>query len=315
MGNCFVNHHHHHHLPVPEEGVPDQPEEDQSVHFYPDNLLAHRPFEIGSAGLNFYIVKKRKPVDPGIIKWKLQTSELKYLGRYHNPNMVNIVGEHISANGNPYLVNNFVPNGNLRQHLDGDYGLLSWEAREKICIGMAEEIEYHKRTSPRINWDHLKSEHILLGLDYNPKISTSTIPTTDYTPHLLRRDVYGIGVVFLEIITGLKAIDNTRPVEHQKLEDWVRHCIRDIHGMDEWDFKLQEQIEEVIDHRLQGKHLSTSSIIFMCGLTSTIIDKEKRNCLNSVFQSMKSVNDRIENRSVINGSITLVQNIDLMTIR
>ena len=37
----------------------------------------------------------------------------------------------------------------------------------------------------------------------------------------VKSDVYSFGVVFLELITGRKAIDNTRPAGEQNLVAWV----------------------------------------------------------------------------------------------
>ena len=40
----------------------------------------------------------------------------------------------------------------------------------------------------------------------------------------LKSDIYSFGVVLLEIITGRRAIDNTRVAGEQNLVAWVSHC-------------------------------------------------------------------------------------------
>ncbi|RWW54607.1 hypothetical protein BHE74_00038805 [Ensete ventricosum] len=92
-----------------------------------------------------------------------------------------------------------------------------------------------------------KSSNILLGKGYHPKlsdfglaklgpvgdkthVSTRVMGTYGYcapeyamTGQLtVKSDVYSFGVVLLELITGRKAIDNTRPVGEQYLVAWVR---------------------------------------------------------------------------------------------
>jgi len=40
----------------------------------------------------------------------------------------------------------------------------------------------------------------------------------------LKSDIYSFGVVLLEIITGRKAIDNSKAAGEQNLVQWVRDC-------------------------------------------------------------------------------------------
>jgi serine/threonine protein kinase len=104
----------------------------------------------------------------------------------------------------------------------------------------------HDKANPPVIYRDLKSSNILLDEDFNPKlsdfglaklgplgdkmhISSRVMCTYGYcapeytrTGHLtLRSDVYSFGVVLLELISGRRAIDNTRPVEEQNLVAWV----------------------------------------------------------------------------------------------
>lgn len=117
----------------------------------------------------------------------------------------------------------------------------------KIATGAARGLEYlHDTANPPIIYRDLKASNILLDEDFNPKlsdfglaklgptegedhVSTRVMGTYGYcapeyamTGQLTTRsDVYSFGVVFLEIITGRRAIDNTRPPEEQNLISWV----------------------------------------------------------------------------------------------
>lgn len=118
----------------------------------------------------------------------------------------------------------------------------------KIAAGAARGLEYlHDKASPPVIYRDLKSSNILLDKGYHPKlsdfglaklgpvgdnthVSTRVMGTYGYcapeyamTGQLtLKSDVYSFGVVLLEIITGRKAIDDSRAAGEQNLVSWVR---------------------------------------------------------------------------------------------
>ena len=124
---------------------------------------------------------------------------------------------------------------------------LSWYTRMKIAFGAAKGLEYlHEKANPPVIYRDLKSSNILLGKDYNAKlsdfglaklgplgdnlhVSSRVMGTFGYcapeyvrTGQLtLKSDVYSFGVVFLELITGRRVIDTTKPTDEQNLVTWV----------------------------------------------------------------------------------------------
>jgi serine/threonine protein kinase len=124
---------------------------------------------------------------------------------------------------------------------------LTWFARIKIAFGAAKGLEYlHDKANPPVIYRDLKPSNILLDEDFNPKlsdfglaklgplgdkiqISSRVMCTYGYcapeytkTGHLtMKSDVYSFGVVLLELITGRRAIDTTKPIEEQNLVAWV----------------------------------------------------------------------------------------------
>lgn len=115
-----------------------------------------------------------------------------------------------------------------------------------IALGAARGVEYlHEKANPPVLYRDLKSSNILLCDDLHPKLSifglTKAEPEGDkmhgsrvmgtygycapeYSRHnqfTLKSDIYSYGVVLLEIITGRKAIDTTRPMDEQNLVSWV----------------------------------------------------------------------------------------------
>ncbi|KAL3508056.1 hypothetical protein ACH5RR_033438 [Cinchona calisaya] len=181
--------------------------------------------------------------------------EVLMLSLLHHPNLVNLIG--YCADGDQrLLVYEFMPLGSLEDHLHDlplDKEPLDWNTRMKIAAGAAKGLEYlHDKANPPVIYRDLKSSNILLDEGYHPKlsdfglaklgpvgdkthVSTRVMGTYGYcapeyamTGQLtLKSDVYSFGVVFLEIITGHKAIDNTRGPGEHNLVAWARPLFKD----------------------------------------------------------------------------------------
>lgn len=119
----------------------------------------------------------------------------------------------------------------------------------KIAEGAAKGLEYlHHVSNPPVIYRDFKASNILLDEEFNPKlsdfglaklgpvgdkehVSTRVMGTYGYcapeyasTGKLTTKsDVYSYGVVFLEMITGRRAIDYARPTQEQLLISWVCH--------------------------------------------------------------------------------------------
>lgn len=181
--------------------------------------------------------------------------EVLMLSLLHHPNLVNLIG--YCADGDQrLLVYEYMPLGSLEDHLhDLPPGKepLDWNTRMKIAAGAAKGLEYlHDQANPPVIYRDLKSSNILLDEGYHPKlsdfglaklgpvgdkthVSTRVMGTYGYcapeyamTGQLtLKSDVYSFGVVFLELITGRKAIDNTRAPGEHNLVAWARPLFKD----------------------------------------------------------------------------------------
>ncbi|OMO69458.1 hypothetical protein CCACVL1_19499 [Corchorus capsularis] len=174
--------------------------------------------------------------------------EVLMLSLLHHPNLVNLIG--YCADGDQrLLVYEYMPLGSLEDHLHDlppDRRRLDWNTRMKIAAGAAKGLEYlHDKASPPVIYRDLKCSNILLNEGYHPKlsdfglaklgpvgdkthVSTRVMGTYGYcapeyamTGQLtLKSDVYSFGVVLLEIITGRKAIDNSKTGGEQNLVAW-----------------------------------------------------------------------------------------------
>ncbi|XP_010109313.2 receptor-like kinase LIP1 [Morus notabilis] len=130
---------------------------------------------------------------------------------------------------------------------------LDWFTRIKIAFGIATGLEYlHETANPPVIYRDLKSANVLLDDDFNPKLSdfgvannaqdgdkvhvssrvmgTYGYSAPEYTRSgelTLKSDIYSYGVVLLELITGRRAVDTTRPNEEQNLVSWAQPFFRD----------------------------------------------------------------------------------------
>lgn len=197
--------------------------------------------------------------------------EVLTLSLADHPNLVKLIG--FCAEGDQrLLVYEYMPLGSLEDHLHDllpGREVLDWNTRMKIAAGAARGLEYlHVKMKPPVIYRDLKCSNILLGEGYHPKLSDFGLakvgPSGDKT-HVSTRimgtygycapdyamtgqltfksDIYSFGVVLLELITGRKAIDSTKPHKEQNLVAWARPLFRD-----------RRKFSQMVDPLLKGRY-------------------------------------------------------------
>ncbi|XP_073113132.1 probable serine/threonine-protein kinase PBL7 isoform X2 [Elaeis guineensis] len=181
--------------------------------------------------------------------------EVLMLRLLHHPNLVNLIG-YCTDDDHRILVYEYMPNGSLEDHLldlAPNKKPLDWHTRMKIAEGAAKGLEYlHDMANLPVIYRDFKASNILLDEDYDPKLSDFSLakvgPIGDKS-HVSTRvmgtygycapeyaltgqlttmsDVYSFGGVFLEIITGRRAIDTSRPSNEQNLVQWAEPLFKD----------------------------------------------------------------------------------------
>ncbi|KAH6766090.1 Leucine-rich repeat protein kinase family protein [Perilla frutescens var. hirtella] len=164
-------------------------------------------------------------------------TEIELLSRLHHRNLVSLTG-YCDDEGEQMLAYEFVSNGTLRENLSGKFKVpLNFAMRVRTALDAARGILYlHTEANPPIFHRDIKSSNILLDSKYTAKvadfglsklaplpeiegavpghISTVVKGTPGYLDpeyfltHKLtdKSDVYSLGVVFFELLTGMHPI-------------------------------------------------------------------------------------------------------------
>ncbi|XP_029809798.1 interleukin-1 receptor-associated kinase 4 isoform X1 [Suricata suricatta] len=225
--------------------------------------------------------------------------EINVMAKCQHENLVELLG--FSSDGDDLcLVYVYMPNGSLLDRLSclDNTPPLSWHMRCKIAQGAANGISF-LHENHHIHRD-IKSANILLDEDFTAKISdfglarasekfaqtvmtSRIVGTTAYmAPEALRgeitpkSDIYSFGVVLLEIITGLPAVDEHR--EPQLLLD-IKEEIEDE----------EKTIEDYIDTKMND--INPISIETMYSVASQCLHekKNKRPDINKVQQLLQEM--------------------------
>ncbi|CAL9124799.1 unnamed protein product [Musa acuminata var. zebrina] len=175
-------------------------------------------------------------------------AEIAVLSKVRHRNLVSILGYSIEEYER-LLVYEYMPQGALSKHLFRWKQLesepLSWKKRMNIALDVARGMEYlHNLAHQCFIHRDLKSSNILLGDDYRAKVSdfglaklapdgknsvaTRLAGTFGYlapeyavTGKVTKKiDVFSFGVVLMELLTGLMALDENRPEESRYLVSW-----------------------------------------------------------------------------------------------
>ncbi|XP_073310180.1 probable serine/threonine-protein kinase At1g01540 [Primulina huaijiensis] len=94
-----------------------------------------------------------------------------------------------------------------------------------IIIGTDKVLAYiHEGLKPKVVHRDVKSSNILVDRQWNPKFYVA--PEYACTGMLNEKsDIYSIGILIMEIITGRSPVDYSRPKKEVNLIDWLKMMI------------------------------------------------------------------------------------------
>ncbi|KAK4779505.1 hypothetical protein SAY87_015611 [Trapa incisa] len=240
-------------------------------------------------------------------------TEVDLLARLNHCHVVPLLGYCIEFQGKHVerlLVFEYVPNGNLRDCLDGESGEnINWETRVTIAIGAARGLEYlHEAAAPRILHRDVKSTNILLDANWRAKItdlgmakclkpdglaSCSSSPARMqgtfgyFAPEYaiigrasLKSDVFSFGVVLLELITGRQPIQKSTHKGEESLVIWATQRLKDSRRV----------ISELPDPRLKGNFPEEEmQIMAYLAKECLLLDPESRPTMSEVVQILSTI--------------------------
>ncbi|KAI8010781.1 putative LRR receptor-like serine/threonine-protein kinase [Camellia lanceoleosa] len=198
-------------------------------------------------------------------------TEIATISAVQHRNLVKLYGCCIEGDKR-LLVYEYLENKSLDQALFGKKTLyLNWPTRFDICLGVARGLSYlHEESRVRIVHRDVKASNILLDSDLIPKISdfglaklyddkkthisTRVAGTIGYLApeyamrgHLTEKaDVFGFGVVALEIVSGRLNSDSSLEDDKIYLLEWAWNLHENNHEVELVDANLSEFNEEEV---------------------------------------------------------------------
>lgn len=237
-------------------------------------------------------------------------SELAFLSRLRHKHLVRLVG-FCEEKDERLLVYEYMKNGALHDHLHdknnvekGSSFLNSWKMRIKIALDASRGIEYlHNYAVPPIIHRDIKSSNILLdanwtarvsdfGLslmgpdsdhDYRPTKAAGTVGYIDpeyYGLNVLtaKSDVYGFGMVLLELLTGKRAIfkDGENGGTPVSLVDFAVPAI------------INDELPKILDMRVGPPEMNEAEAVELVAYTA-------KHCVNLEGKDRPTMTDIVAN--------------------
>ncbi|KAH6767291.1 Protein kinase superfamily protein [Perilla frutescens var. hirtella] len=258
----------------------------------------------GIAGSSVIAVKKLNSESlQGFQEWQ---SEVNFLGRLSHRNLVKLLG-YCWEDKELLLVYEFMQKGSLENHLFGRGAAvqpLPWDTRLKILIGAARGLAFLHASDRKVIYRDFKASNILLDGSYHAKlsdfglakmgptaskshVSTQVMGTYGYaapeyvaTGHLyVKSDVYGFGVVLVEMLTGLRALDTNRPPKQHNLVDWIKPSLQE-----------RRKLKSVMDTHLEGRYPSRSALqIAQVALNCLENEPKNRPSMQEIVETLEAI--------------------------
>ncbi|XP_068636395.1 protein NSP-INTERACTING KINASE 3-like isoform X2 [Aristolochia californica] len=251
-------------------------------HFNEKNILGRGGFGIVYKGClqDGTLVAVKRLKDYNAIGGEVQfQTEVEMISLAVHRNLLRLWG-FCTAENERLLVYPYMPNGSvasrLRDHIHGKPAL-DWARRKRIALGTARGLLYlHEQSDPKIIHRDVKAANILLDEDFEAvvgdfglaklldhresHVTTAVRGTVGHiAPEYLstgqsseKTDVFGYGILLLELITGQKALDFGRAANQKGVMlDWVKklHQESKLHVMVDRDLKnnyRRVELEEMV---------------------------------------------------------------------
>ncbi|EYU43325.1 hypothetical protein MIMGU_mgv1a005067mg [Erythranthe guttata] len=238
--------------------------------FNPKNIIGQGGFGVVYKGVlpNKTMIAVKRLKDPSVTGEVQFQTEVEMIGLALHRNLLQLYGFCMTPK-EKLLVYPHMPNGSVADRLR-DSGQenpsLDWSKRMRIAIGASRGLVYlHEQCNPKIIHRDVKAANILLDESFeavvgdfglakllDPRVSHVTTAVRGTVGHIApeylstgqsseKTDVFGFGILLLELITGQKALDAANgQVQKGMILDWVRN----LHG--------EKRLDELVDKNLKG---------------------------------------------------------------
>ncbi|CAN1283588.1 Probable LRR receptor-like serine/threonine-protein kinase At5g45780 [Linum perenne] len=234
------------------------------------NVLGQGGFGVVYKGClpNKTLVAVKRLKDPNYSGEMQFQTEVEMIGLALHRNLLRLYGFCMTPEER-MLVYPYMPNGSAADRLRETFGerpCLSWNRRIRIALGAARGLLYlHEQCNPRIIHRDVKAANILLDESFeavvgdfglaklldrmDSHVTTAVRGTIGHiAPEYLstgqsseKTDVFGFGILLLELITGQKALDaGNGQVQKGMILDWVKTLFE------------EKRLEMLIDRDLKG---------------------------------------------------------------
>ncbi|RDX85614.1 Protein STRUBBELIG-RECEPTOR FAMILY 3, partial [Mucuna pruriens] len=208
------------------------------------------------------------------------------ISKIQHANIVKFMG-YCAEYSQRLLVHEYCSNGTLHDALHTDDKLqikLSWDDRIQVSLGAARALEYlHEHIQPPIVHRIFRSANVLLNDKLEVRVSDCGLgsllssgpasqllgrhltangysaPEFEYGSYTLQSDVFSFGVVMLELLSGRKSYDSSRPRGEQFLVRWAVPQLHDI-----------DALSKMVDPSLNGAYPKKSLSRFADIISSCI---------------------------------------------
>lgn len=252
-------------------------------------------------GQGIPIAIKKLNLDRPQEQYKEWLAKLHFLVTLDHRNLAKLLGS-CAEGDHRLLVYEFMPRGSLENHLfqRNHHQTLSWVIRMKIAIDAARGLAFLHNAETPIIYKDFKTSNILLDSQFNAKLSAKpdVLLTKDGAARLSNRviatgygapeyvaigrltvksDVYSFGVVLLEILTGRRVVDGSRPDEEQNLVEWAGPFLSD-----------KRKSLRIMDQNLKGRYpvagaQKAARVVLHC----VNEDAKKRPTMKQVVESLQ----------------------------
>ncbi|KAM3228114.1 hypothetical protein ACQJBY_059681 [Aegilops geniculata] len=291
--------------------------------FNSKNILGQGGFGVVYKGClrNGTLVAVKRLKDPDVTGEVQFQTELELIGLAVHRNLLRLYGFCMTSKER-LLVYPYMPNGSVADRLrEYHHGkpCLDWSKRMQIAIGAARGLLYlHEQCNPKIIHRDVKAANILLDgsfeavvgdfglaklLDRQDSHVTTAVRGTvgHIAPEYLstgqsseKTDVYGFGILLLELITGPKTLSNGHG-QSQKgmIIDWVR------------ELNEEKKLDKLVDRDLKDSfdvaELECAvDVILQCTLTNPILRPKMSEVLQALESNVRLAENGVDlNREVL----------------